>query len=131
MSDREIRRFSCERVLSNLWGIGFFVGTSEPELAFIVQIGPWTITMGAHYAYKPKPAPPPLTASARTGWLDADADTRHMVVCKTCGFKRCPGVNGHPCTGSNEPGQPGSNFPPLHRIRTEAATPNPLGESNG
>lgn len=35
---------------------------------------------------------------------------RKMVVCDTCGNKRCPGVNGHPCTGSNAPGQPGSNF---------------------
>lgn len=39
-----------------------------------------------------------------------DIMNRVMVVCGTCGNKRCPGVNGHPCTGSNAPGQPGSNF---------------------
>jgi hypothetical protein len=36
----------------------------------------------------------------------------HMVVCKTCGNKRCPHANNHnlACTGSNEPGQPGSAY---------------------
>lgn len=37
-----------------------------------------------------------------------------MIVCPECGNKRCPratyhGVN-HPCTASNEPGQPGSVY---------------------
>lgn len=36
-----------------------------------------------------------------------------MVVCPDCGNKRCPKANnhGHACTGSNEPGQPGSAYP--------------------
>lgn len=36
-----------------------------------------------------------------------------MVLCPTCGNKRCPKANyhDHPCTGSNEPGQPGSAYP--------------------
>lgn len=40
------------------------------------------------------------------------ADMR-MVVCPDCGFKRCPKANDHrnACTGSNEPGQPGSAYP--------------------
>jgi hypothetical protein len=36
-----------------------------------------------------------------------------MFVCETCGNKRCPHANDHrnDCTGSNEPGQPGSRYP--------------------
>lgn len=36
-----------------------------------------------------------------------------MIVCRECGNKRCPHASDHdqPCTGSNEPGQPGSIFP--------------------
>jgi hypothetical protein len=35
-----------------------------------------------------------------------------MVLCPTCGNKRCPHANDHrhACTGSNEPGQPGSRY---------------------
>jgi hypothetical protein len=35
-----------------------------------------------------------------------------MVVCETCGNKRCPKATNHlnECTGSNEPGQKGSSF---------------------
>lgn len=35
-----------------------------------------------------------------------------MIVCTTCGNKRCPKANDHrnACTGSNEPGQPGSAY---------------------
>lgn len=37
---------------------------------------------------------------------------RFMVVCGTCGNKRCPKAADHnnSCTGSNEPGQPGSDY---------------------
>lgn len=36
-----------------------------------------------------------------------------MVLCSSCGCKRCPHANDHrhACTGSNEPGQPGSAYP--------------------
>ena len=36
-----------------------------------------------------------------------------MVLCPTCGNKRCPRANDHrhDCTGSNEAGQPGSAYP--------------------
>lgn len=39
-------------------------------------------------------------------------DYRLMRVCATCGNKRCPGAADHrnTCTGSNEPGQPGSMY---------------------
>lgn len=35
-----------------------------------------------------------------------------MIVCETCGNKRCPHSTDHrlACTGSNEPGQPGSRY---------------------
>jgi len=36
-----------------------------------------------------------------------------MIVCATCGNKRCPHATDHrnACTNSNEPGQPGSSYP--------------------
>ena len=36
-----------------------------------------------------------------------------MVLCPTCGNKRCPRANHHDhhCSGSNLPGQPGSAYP--------------------
>ena len=36
-----------------------------------------------------------------------------MSLCPNCGNKRCPGAADHEneCTGSNEPGQPGSLYP--------------------
>jgi len=44
----------------------------------------------------------------------AAADYRFpiFVVCATCGAKRCPKATDHElaCTGSNEPGQPGSAY---------------------
>ena len=42
------------------------------------------------------------------------ADMR-MVLCPTCGNKRCPKASDHrhTCHGSNEPGQPGSAHPKL------------------
>lgn len=35
-----------------------------------------------------------------------------MVLCRTCGNKRCPKATNHAltCAGSNEPGQPGSIY---------------------
>lgn len=35
-----------------------------------------------------------------------------MILCPTCGNKRCPKATNHnnPCTNSNEPGQPGSRY---------------------
>ena len=38
-----------------------------------------------------------------------------FIVCKTCGNKRCPRANDHenPCSGSNDPGQPGSAYPSI------------------
>jgi hypothetical protein len=40
-------------------------------------------------------------------------ENMRMVLCPDCGNKRCPKANDHrhACTGSNEPGQPGSAYP--------------------
>ena len=37
---------------------------------------------------------------------------RTMIVCPECGNKRCPraSYHGNACTGSNDPGQPGSFY---------------------
>jgi len=47
---------------------------------------------------------------------------RVMVVCPTCGNKRCPHATDHrlPCTGSNEPGQPGSRYTTPTETPTDA-----------
>ncbi|HZJ13985.1 MAG TPA: hypothetical protein VFD27_03000 [Chthoniobacteraceae bacterium] len=39
-------------------------------------------------------------------------DVTWMVLCPTCGNKRCPRANDHKneCTNSNEPGQKGSSY---------------------
>ena len=41
-----------------------------------------------------------------------DSRLRLMVLCPTCGNKRCPKATNHElaCTGSNEPGQAGSVY---------------------
>ena len=74
-------------------------------------------------ARKKKPKP------RNTKWRGGDLGTRvprrfdldrgHVlrgpeVVCSTCGNKRCPKATAHwqDCTGSNEPGQPGSYYGP-------------------
>ena len=50
----------------------------------------------------------PITSKA-DDWFGKVA-FRGMVVCSTCGNKRCPHATDHrlECSGSNEPGQPGS-----------------------
>ena len=44
--------------------------------------------------------------------LAAMMHTQVFVVCSSCGNKRCPKATDHrlECTGSNDPGQPGSRF---------------------
>jgi hypothetical protein len=56
-----------------------------------------------------------LTESGSTvsfGPLTVPITATRMVVCETCGNKRCPHATDHrhACTGSNEPGQPGSRY---------------------
>ncbi len=50
-----------------------------------------------------------------------------MVLCPTCGNKRCPHATDHrhACTGSNEPGQVGSIYGPDAAAK-EAPIRNPL-----
>jgi len=44
----------------------------------------------------------------QTGFYNA----ARMILCPECGNKRCPKATNHElkCTGSNEPGQPGSIY---------------------
>jgi hypothetical protein len=50
-----------------------------------------------------------------------------MILCKKCGNKRCPQANDHrnACTGSNEPGQPGSAY---SAVESPLAKTYPRGE---
>lgn len=52
----------------------------------------------------------PITPENRADWI-ALASVG-MIVCGTCGNKRCPKASDHDlaCTDSNEPGQPGSIY---------------------
>lgn len=71
-------------------------------------------------AVRTLPAPAPVLAPAKpmsACWCHTCRpvtllDSR-MVLCPTCGNKRCPRANDHrhDCTGSNEPGQPASSYP--------------------
>ncbi len=47
-----------------------------------------------------------------TEHLSVPVTTTFMVTCPDCGCKRCPKASDHTlaCTGSNEPGQPGSIY---------------------
>ena len=47
-----------------------------------------------------------------------------MILCPTCGNKRCPKASDHrlDCTGSNEPGQPGSVYTTLPQQQAEPPT---------
>lgn len=44
------------------------------------------------------------------GWIPLSATK--MILCPICGNKRCPHASDHElaCTGSNDPGQPGSIY---------------------
>lgn len=44
--------------------------------------------------------------------IKPDGSNARMIVCAICGNKRCPHATNHrnACTGSNEPGQPGSSY---------------------
>lgn len=55
--------------------------------------------------------------AARMAKRECDGDwvsyiSRFMILCPECGNKRCPRATSHElaCTGSNEPGQEGSNY---------------------
>lgn len=54
--------------------------------------------------------PKPGQATLDTNW---GMRSGPMHACPTCGNKRCPHAADlqNPCTNSNEPGQPGSNYP--------------------
>lgn len=51
-----------------------------------------------------------LGTTGSWGWLPLSSTK--MILCPTCGCKRCPKASDHDlaCTDSNEPGQPGSVY---------------------
>lgn len=50
----------------------------------------------------------------RRDFIPNVAPNPRMILCETCGNKRCPhaAYHGNECSGSNEPGQPGSSYGP-------------------
>lgn len=53
-----------------------------------------------------------FTCLDRPAWGQTNPTNLRMILCSTCGNKRCPHATDHllPCTDSNEPGQPGSRY---------------------
>lgn len=68
----------------------------------------------------------PMTCHCHTCRPITMGDMR-MVLCPKCGNKRCPHANDHrnDCTGSNEPGQPGSAYPAHHGITAQSKKETP------
>ena len=60
-------------------------------------------------------------------------DDMRMVLCPICGNKRCPHATDHrnACTGSNEPGQPGSSYGPRATPVAQDPYAYEYGRSNG
>lgn len=59
-------------------------------------------------------APVVLNPTCACAKCNPNAAGRMMIVCATCGNKRCPHATDHrlACTDSNEPGQAGSSYGP-------------------
>lgn len=90
------------------WPVGKFEEDGDHKLYTEQQVR-------AMLAAAPKPpARKPLRCSCHTCWPIAadDPASTFMRLCPACGNKRCPKANDHrhACTGSNEPGQPGSAY---------------------
>lgn len=103
-------------------------GEAREPLAWIVdvpdepELGHWFAEEPAGEGYRsralglidaaPQPAAVPEKCWCHTCRPITTEDMR-MVLCPACGNKRCPHANDHrnACTGSNDPGQPGSAYP--------------------
>jgi hypothetical protein len=70
-----------------------------------------------HYMPLP-PQPTPCTCEACMP-QGSPLEGMRMILCAICGNKRCPHATDHrkECTNSNEPGQPGSSYPPQPKGR--------------
>jgi hypothetical protein len=70
--------------------------------------------------------PAPESESCGACWR-CDPDFKSFRVCPTCGNKRCPHASDHDlaCSGSNEPGQPGSIYVGLPQALAEAEASSP------
>lgn len=74
------------------------------------------------------PYPVELYPGCPCSACDAPADgsyMRRMALCPACGNKRCPGAANHTnaCSGTNEPGQDGSNYPAPNTEPRDAQLP--------
>lgn len=66
-----------------------------------------------------------FTASAKASACSCEAcrpntlSDMRMILCATCGNKRCPHATNHlnACTNSNSPGQPGSSYGPASKVK--------------
>jgi hypothetical protein len=102
----------------------------------------WT-KQALHGAAAPSPAEQPVAKDGRNApkcWCHTCNKDRMvggfpysmttMILCPTCGNKRCPHASDHTlaCTGSNEPGQPGSVYGSVAGQEGEQPT---KGGSNG
>ena len=74
----------------------------------------------------PAPAQEPVVCWCLTCRPLSITDMR-MALCPTCGNKRCPKANDHrnACTGSNDPGQPGSAYSVTREALAEQPRPTP------
>ena len=102
--------FSVEST-GSIWAVDGYVGTRvDPGLRKFAK---------AILALRPVQVP--MTCHCQTCRPITITDMR-MVLCPKCGNKRCPHANDHrnACTGSNEPGQPGSAYPAHHGITAQA-----------
>jgi hypothetical protein len=69
------------------------------------------MTCGCHKCVSEDVAANPLLAGELL-FAGIDPRLNRYFLCETCGNKRCPHATDHrnACTGSNEPGQPGSSY---------------------
>lgn len=99
--------------------IGYIARAVEMVNKTAAQAGQGQSDDGAadHVAQASKLVDEPAHSAAAQCWCQTcrpiTVEDMRMVVCPSCGNKRCPHANDHRngCTGSNEPGQPGSAYP--------------------
>lgn len=76
----------------------------------------------AHYFVALKDPPAPIDALEGCKCehcLPQSFSNMRMILCAVCGNKRCPHATHHKnaCTGSNDPGQPGSSWEHFKKVQ--------------
>ena len=117
---------------TDTWGNGYTCPCDEC-VAYLAEsgirpYGPYVTCQHGHSVFHSFPCPrcPSVPLSIAPVRCDDCHDCLHdpslgfanptlsrMILCPECGNKRCPKATNHrnACTDSNEPGQPGSNYP--------------------